>query len=138
MAIGESFVDINAGAESAKEAFKTMGVAMLRTLGEVMLGLAAKNLILVLGGDLSKLPALAMSTAGAAAAYVGAGAVQALGDGGIVTRPTLALVGERGPEAVVPLSRGNMGGTVININAGTLLHERQLEQMVASIARRVS
>lgn len=28
-----------------------------------------------------------------------------LGDGGIVTRPTLALIGEAGPEAVVPLDR---------------------------------
>lgn len=30
-----------------------------------------------------------------------------LAEGGIVTRPTLALVGEAGPEAVVPLSRPN-------------------------------
>lgn len=29
--------------------------------------------------------------------------------GGIVTRPTLALIGEAGPEAVVPLSGGGMG-----------------------------
>jgi len=36
--------------------------------------------------------------------------------GGIVTSPTLALIGEAGPEAVVPLGRGGMGGTVININ----------------------
>lgn len=35
-----------------------------------------------------------------------------LADGGIVTRPTLAVVGEAGPEAVIPLSRGRggMGG----------------------------
>ncbi len=36
-----------------------------------------------------------------------------LANGGIVTRPTLAMIGEAGPEAVVPLSRGGgMGGTV--------------------------
>src|SRR5207244_9564659 len=29
-----------------------------------------------------------------------------LASGGIVTRPTLAMIGEAGPEAVVPLSRG--------------------------------
>jgi TP901 family phage tail tape measure protein len=35
-----------------------------------------------------------------------------LAAGGIVTRPTLALIGEAGPEAVVPLRRGAaMGGT---------------------------
>jgi TP901 family phage tail tape measure protein len=41
--------------------------------------------------------------------------------GGIVTRPTAALIGEAGPEAVIPLSKaGQMGGTTINltINAG--------------------
>jgi len=44
-----------------------------------------------------------------------------LAEGGIVRRPTLALIGERGPEAVVPLSRGGgMGATnvVINVNGG--------------------
>ena len=35
--------------------------------------------------------------------------------GGIVKRPTLAVLGESGPEAVVPLSRGGMGGITINI-----------------------
>lgn len=36
-------------------------------------------------------------------------AIAALQHGGIVTRPTVALLGERGPEAVVPLS-GSRGG----------------------------
>lgn len=43
-----------------------------------------------------------------------------LAKGGIVTSPTLALIGEAGPEAVVPLGKMGMGGTVLNIhvNAG--------------------
>jgi len=42
--------------------------------------------------------------------------VPRLAAGGIVTRPTLALIGEAGPEAVIPLrGRGAAGGTVINI-----------------------
>ena len=43
-----------------------------------------------------------------------------LANGGIVTSPTLALIGERGPEAVVPLNRaGGMGANVtINVNGG--------------------
>ena len=40
-------------------------------------------------------------------------------EGGIVTSPTLALIGERGPEAVVPLGRGFGGGikneVVVNV-----------------------
>lgn len=41
-----------------------------------------------------------------------------LAEGGIVTGPTLAMIGEKGPEAVVPLDRyrnGNMGGGDIYI-----------------------
>ena len=50
-----------------------------------------------------------------------AGKIAGLAEGGIVTKPTLAMVGEGGePEAVIPLSKmGQMGGgTVININTG--------------------
>jgi hypothetical protein len=42
--------------------------------------------------------------------------------GGIVNQPTLAMIGEAGPEAVIPLSRmGQMGGTnnvTINVSGG--------------------
>jgi TP901 family phage tail tape measure protein len=38
-----------------------------------------------------------------------------LAKGGIVNRPTLAMIGERGPEAVIPLGRGVGGGITINI-----------------------
>jgi hypothetical protein len=48
--------------------------------------------------------------------------VPAFAKGGIVTGPTLALIGEAGPEAVVPLSGRNAGGLgsqiTINVNAG--------------------
>lgn len=50
-----------------------------------------------------------------------------LANGGIVTGPTLAMIGEAGPEAVVPLSGGfagaGIGGITININGGTYLSE---------------
>ena len=36
-----------------------------------------------------------------------------LAEGGVVTRPTLALVGEAGPEAVIPLNRAGAGTTVV-------------------------
>jgi hypothetical protein len=35
-----------------------------------------------------------------------------LAEGGIVTRPTLALIGEAGAEAVIPLSKMNQGGNI--------------------------
>jgi hypothetical protein len=42
-----------------------------------------------------------------------------LAEGGIVTKPTLALIGERGAEAVVPLSKMNQGGDMyVTIQGG--------------------
>jgi hypothetical protein len=45
-----------------------------------------------------------------------------LADGGIVTSATLAVIGERGPEAVIPLSKmGDMGGgtnVTVHVNGG--------------------
>ena len=50
------------------------------------------------------------------------GEIPKMANGGIVNRPTLALIGEAGPEAVVPLSKmGGMGGggdININVNGG--------------------
>ena len=40
-------------------------------------------------------------------------------DGGIVTKPTLAMVGEKGPEAIVPLGKGiGGGGITVNVTGG--------------------
>ena len=50
-----------------------------------------------------------------------------LADGGIVNRPTLAMIGEAGPEAVVPLSKmGGMGGGIIINVAGSIIGEKDL------------
>ena len=54
------------------------------------------------------------------------GSVTPFADGGIVTKPTLGLVGEAGPEAIIPLSKaGALGGGGITINiAGTFMDDR--------------
>jgi hypothetical protein len=41
--------------------------------------------------------------------------IPGLAAGGIVTRPTLAMIGEAGPEAVVPLDRFGGGGGTVNV-----------------------
>ena len=56
-----------------------------------------------------------------------------LANGGIVSSPTLALIGERGPEAVIPLSQmGNMGSGGINVtvNAGLTSTPDQIGQLI--------
>ncbi len=63
-----------------------------------------------------------------------------MANGGIVTGPTLALIGEAGPEAVVPLSQmGNMGGggVTINVNGG-LSTSAEIGQSVVNALRAYS
>lgn len=61
--------------------------------------------------------------------------------GGIVNGPTLAMIGEDGPEAVVPLSKRNNpdgiglggGGTTININVGGVTDRTDKKQLAREI-----
>jgi hypothetical protein len=55
--------------------------------------------------------------------------IPAFAKGGIVNRPTIGLIGEAGPEAVVPLNRGGANGlgTTIHLHiAGSVIAERDL------------
>lgn len=52
-----------------------------------------------------------------------------LAAGGIVTSPTLAMIGEKGPEAVVPL--GSRMGSTVNITVqGSVIAERDLAETI--------
>jgi hypothetical protein len=63
-----------------------------------------------------------------------------MADGGIVTGPTLAMIGEAGPEAVIPLSQmGNMGGSGVTINVtGGLSTSAEIGQSVVNALRAYS
>jgi hypothetical protein len=59
--------------------------------------------------------------------------------GGIVTKPTLALIGESGPEAVIPLNRNNQatGNTFnINVNAGMGTNGAQVGKEIVDAIKR--
>ena len=68
------------------------------------------------------------------------GGIPAMADGGIVNKPTLALIGEAGPEAVVPLSKMNAGGGGdVNINVtGGLSTSAEIGQSVVNALRAYS
>ena len=67
--------------------------------------------------------------------------VPALQHGGIVRRPTFALLGERGPEAVVPLPAGMAGGmghpsiTVVNHFHGLTVRDESDIEAIANRTR---
>jgi hypothetical protein len=56
--------------------------------------------------------------------------------GGIVTQPTLAMIGEAGPEAVVPLGRGGGMGTTNNFHFhGSVYGVEDLKEAVVEAVR---
>jgi phage-related minor tail protein len=60
-------------------------------------------------------------------------------EGGIVNRATLGIVGEAGPEAIIPLSKMNMGGGDVNINVtGGLATSAEIGQSVVNALRAYS
>jgi hypothetical protein len=61
--------------------------------------------------------------------------IPSLAQGGIVNRPTLAMLGESGPEAVVPLGRGGAGMTVNLVINGDINGMDDFEQKVTSVIR---
>lgn len=66
--------------------------------------------------------------------------IPALAEGGIVTSPTLALIGEAGSEAVIPLNKmGGMGGNTFVIQTGVgdpIAIGREIERIMQRYQRR--
>jgi hypothetical protein len=61
-----------------------------------------------------------------------------LANGGIVRRPTLAMIGEKGPEAVVPLGRGGGMGSInvtVNVAEGAIVGVDDLQDTIAQTVR---
>jgi len=63
-----------------------------------------------------------------------------LADGGSVRRPTVALVGERGPEAVIPLREGRMGASLtVNVTVtGDVYGVDDFDELVAAAVNRAA
>jgi hypothetical protein len=134
------------------EAIKEKSTAAARSIGDVVKGMinsiidkinsfiSMVNNIAKAGGEKLGIPIPALSQ------------IPRLAKGGIVTSPTLALIGEAGPEAVVPLSGANGraaaaagfgggGGLVINFNGPVMTgrdHARMLaDELALEIKRRI-
>ena len=110
-------------------------------VGAVNAIISAYNAIPLLP-DIPKAPTINVPKlgGGAEAARPAAGrlGVPRMAEGGIVTAPTLALIGEAGPEAVVPLDRmRNGGGVTINVTGG-LSTSAEIGQSVVNALRAYS
>jgi len=60
--------------------------------------------------------------------------VPKMADGGIVNKPTMAMIGEAGAEAVIPLDRmGSMGTKVVVNVQGSVISEGQLQSVIQDV-----
>lgn len=64
------------------------------------------------------------------------GLIPFMAEGGIVNKPTLAMIGESGSEAVVPLDRLNSGGDTYNITINSKIADNTLPDLLVAELRK--
>ncbi len=126
-------------------ATKQKTIASLSTGQQVLLGLGVDPSQIGAGGkiiggsDFAASPILPQNNPNFASTAAGRALGLALGftpmaEGGIVTRPTQALIGEAGAEAVIPLDRMGSMGTRVTVNvAGSVISEGQLQSVIQDV-----
>jgi len=112
---------------------KVLGVVLAGAfiiIGNVIIGIV--NLILM---GLNILRALFFQPAIPLLSFM---SLPALAEGGIVTRPTVALIGEAGPEKVTPLKKGGRGnGGDINLTLEGGVYTQNIDELATMVARKI-
>jgi hypothetical protein len=128
---------VNAVVNQVARNFEFMANAFITMINVVIKGI---NLIKP-GKDIGSLGQISLGRLGGEGSAAGganpAGLdYKAMATGGIVTSPTLALIGEAGPEAVIPLSKAGGMGMNITVNAGLVSTPDQVGQdIIAAIQK---
>ena len=113
--IGTVFFDAMMG---DMKRFKDYVASFVRDISQILSQMMARQLV---GTAISGIGGLFTGSGGGAGSALFEGGVQQFAEGGIATRPS--IVGESGPEAVIPLSRGRSvpvemkgGGKAVSVN----------------------
>ncbi len=124
-AMDDSLMSMVDGTKSVKDAFRDMARDIVRHLYKV---LVVQQMINAIGGAIGGPIGDALSTYGQAdgGAWQGGSQIQAYANGGVVGSPTLfpmaggktGLMGEAGPEAIMPLKRGANGKLGVQMEGG--------------------
>ena len=119
---GSAFMSIVDGTKSAKEAFKDMARSIIKQLFQI---LVVEKMVKSIKSFISPSISAVQANGGA---WQGGSQIQAYANGGVVGGPTTfpmsggktGLMGEAGPEAIMPLKRGANGklGVQMEGNAG--------------------
>ena len=127
---------VNAVVNQVARNFEFMANAFITMINIVIKGI---NLIKP-GKDIASLGQISLGRLGGGSGDGGANPAgldyKAMATGGIVTSPTFALIGEAGPEAVIPLSKMGSMGMNITVNAGLVSTPDQVGQdIIAAIQK---
>ena len=127
---------VNAVINSVARNFEFMANAFITMINVVIKGI---NLIKP-GKDIGTLGQISLGRMGNDSGDGGANPAgldyKAMATGGIVTSPTMALIGEAGPEAVIPLNKAGGLGMNITVNAGLVSTPDQVGQdIIAAIQK---
>lgn len=127
---------VNAVINSVARNFEFMANAFITMINVVIKGI---NLIKP-GKDIGTLGQISLGRMGGDSGDGGANPAgldyKAMATGGIVTSPTMALIGEAGPEAVIPLNKAGGLGMNITVNAGLVSTPDQVGQdIIAAIQK---
>src|SRR3990167_7676541 len=70
----------------------------------------------------------------------GGGTIKKFASGGVVTGPTLALIGEAGPEKIEPIGRGSDfgSGVTVNINNPSVRSNEDIQEIVRQVNEELS
>jgi len=127
-------------AEIVKFVFDAIKGFLERTWTSIVsTALAALDLIAEKVGEIiSRITAIPRAiSAAVGGAFTRARTFVGLQEGGIVTRPTRAIIGEAGPEAVIPLRRlgatGALGGANITININGAVFSDDAERLAQTV-----
>lgn len=128
-----AFMSIVDGTKSAKDAFRDMARAILSELFRVLVVQRLVGQFQVGGGGILGALAGGLGSRNANGNAFYGGNVIPFANGGVVTRPTTfpmsggrtGLMGEAGPEAIMPLKRGKDGklGVTVEGNGGTTVNQ---------------
>jgi hypothetical protein len=129
---------VNAVINQVASNFEFMANAFITMINVVIKGI---NLIKP-GKDIGSLGQISLGRLGGNGSAAAGGAnpagldYKAMATGGIVTSPTMALIGEAGPEAVIPLNKAGGLGMNITVNAGLVSTPDQVGQdIIAAIQK---
>lgn len=130
------------GAQEAQQSLEDINLQAARKANELLkqgqTGAAARIFQTVARSTGASAPNLAQTMQGERMKLFSQGLIPGLAEGGVVTKPTVAMIGERGPEAVVPLGRGGGMGTTININNPVVREEFDIDRIVQRVSQALS